>query len=79
MLVGLAWADRQTAKAVSLGAFDKGLIAETCGQYQHVLKLIPPLTITDEDLMAGLNILADTIKDVRQANGKSPVPAMSVA
>jgi diaminobutyrate-2-oxoglutarate transaminase len=79
MLVGLTWADRQTAKAISLGAFDKGLIAETCGQYQHVLKLIPPLTITDEDLMAGLNILADTIKDVRQANGKSPVPAMSVA
>ena len=36
--------------------FDNGLLIGPCGTEGRVLKLIPPLTIPDEDLDAGLDI-----------------------
>ena len=45
-------ADKITAKA-----FENGLVIETSGQDGEVVKCLCPLTITDEDLIEGLDIL----------------------
>ncbi|MDN3520871.1 diaminobutyrate--2-oxoglutarate transaminase [Halomonas ramblicola] len=50
-------ADRITAKA-----FENGLVIETSGQDGEVVKCLCPLTITDEDLLEGLDILEASAK-----------------
>ncbi len=51
-------ADRITAKA-----FEKGLIIETSGQDGEVVKCLCPLTIPDEDLLEGLDLLEESVKE----------------
>ena len=48
-------ADR--ANAVIADARGRGLILLACGLYGNVIRLHVPLTISDEDLEAGLDIL----------------------
>ncbi|UYG09534.1 diaminobutyrate--2-oxoglutarate transaminase [Halomonas sp. M4R1S46] len=50
-------ADKITAKA-----FENGLVIETSGQDGEVVKCLCPLTITDEDLLEGLDILEASAK-----------------
>jgi len=64
MLRGLRWADRDVASAISRNAFGRGLIAETCGARNDVLKLLPPLLIEPGELNTGLTILEDSLRDV---------------
>ncbi|WP_327370935.1 diaminobutyrate--2-oxoglutarate transaminase [Streptomyces sp. NBC_01217] len=42
------------ARAVCAAAFDNGLLMETSGAADDVVKLLPPLTISDDDLSEGL-------------------------
>ena len=46
------------AKQISKRAFELGLIAETAGAEDQIVKLLPPLTITFEELNLGLDILS---------------------
>jgi diaminobutyrate-2-oxoglutarate transaminase len=46
--------------------FKDGLIIAACGTGGRVLKLIPPLTIPEEDLFAGLNILIKATRSVME-------------
>ena len=62
LMQGLAFADAEEAGRVSQRAFGLGLIAETCGGNNEVLKLLPPLTITDDALEAGLDILSAAVR-----------------
>ena len=41
--------------------FKNGLIVERAGRNNSVVKLMPALTIDDETLIKGLNILKETI------------------
>jgi diaminobutyrate-2-oxoglutarate transaminase len=59
---GLAFAQPRDAQAVRARAFELGLIVETCGSSDQVIKLLPPLTIADEDLTDGLGLLADAVE-----------------
>jgi 4-aminobutyrate aminotransferase / (S)-3-amino-2-methylpropionate transaminase / 5-aminovalerate transaminase len=45
--------------AVATAAREKGVIVLTCGTYGNVLRFLPPLTISDELLNEGLDVLAD--------------------
>ena len=64
MFVGLAFEQEpELATAVSRRAFEKGLIVETCGSRDHVLKLLAPLTIEDHVLDEGLMLLEQAICD----------------
>jgi len=42
----------------------------TYGKYGNVLRIAPPLTIPEEDLERGLEIIEESVKDV--LNGKVP-------
>lgn len=52
------------ANAVSKKAFSHGLIAETCGPRDQVLKILPPLIIEDDLLHEGLNIIEQCVAEV---------------
>ena len=45
--------------AVATAAREQGVIVLTCGTYGNVLRFLPPLTISDELLNDGLDVLAD--------------------
>ncbi|GAA4425787.1 aspartate aminotransferase family protein [Georgenia halophila] len=61
MMQGLDTGDGAFAKRVQAAAFDAGLLIGPCGTGGQVIKLIPPLTIPDDDLELGLDRLDKAI------------------
>ncbi|MFB8282733.1 diaminobutyrate--2-oxoglutarate transaminase [Nocardia colli] len=61
---GLAFDDASLAGKVCQSAFDRGLLVETSGAVGEVVKLMPPLTITDAEIGHGLGLLADAVTEV---------------
>jgi diaminobutyrate-2-oxoglutarate transaminase len=64
MAWGLAFDDGNLASKVSATAFEAGLLVETAGPRGQVVKLLPPLTISDAELDEGLSILDGAIRTV---------------
>ncbi len=54
MLQGVAWSDHAFARGIARRALESGVIVETCGAWDHVLKIMPPLTIPEAALCDGL-------------------------
>lgn len=50
--------DAALTRAVAVAAHQQGVIVLTCGTYGNVLRLLPPLTISDALLTEGLDVLA---------------------
>ena len=44
--------------------FATGLVIERAGRQDHVLKIMPALTISDEELMEGMNIIEAAVKKI---------------
>ncbi|MCG5548700.1 diaminobutyrate--2-oxoglutarate transaminase [Halorhodospira halochloris] len=59
-------ADAEIAGTVSEVAFENGMIIETSGPEDDVLKLLPPLIISDEDLNIGLEIIDQAVGEALQ-------------
>ncbi len=51
------------AKATTAAAFEKGLLLLACGLDGNVIRLLPPLTATDEELERGLTLLEEALGD----------------
>jgi len=64
LMRGLVWNDRTVAPRVSRAAFKLRLLVETSGAHGHVLKIMPPLTIPDDELLRGLDILDAALGEV---------------
>jgi len=47
----------ELARSISAAAFDHGLILETCGNQDHVVKFLPPLIIEPDELAHGLDMV----------------------
>jgi diaminobutyrate-2-oxoglutarate transaminase len=58
LIQGLAFEDHSAAGRIAREAFRSGLIIETSGPRDEVLKVLPPLTITRDELVEGLDIIA---------------------
>ncbi len=58
MVQALEFAEPENATKVAQLAYDEGLLVETAGPLDQVIKLLPPLTTTIEELDRGLDILA---------------------
>lgn len=71
LIRGLEFADPTVASQISRESFARGLLIETAGSQDQVLKLLPPLTIEEQDLMAGLDVIEESmhtvLSQVRQA------------
>lgn len=61
---GNAEPDAELAKALCAGAHAAGVIVLSCGTFGNVLRFLPPLTISDELLDEGLDVLALVLKDL---------------
>lgn len=57
LLQGLAGVDLDVAKRISKESFARGLIVETSGAHDEVLKVMPTLVGDDETLLRGLDII----------------------
>ncbi|MFC7467479.1 diaminobutyrate--2-oxoglutarate transaminase [Actinomadura keratinilytica] len=60
---GMEFADKSRAGAVSKRAFELGLLVETSGPESEVVKLLPPLTVSPDELDEGLRILARAVRE----------------
>lgn len=64
MMQGIAFADSSMASRISMAAFERGLIVETSGARDDVLKLLPPLTVSGDEIDQALTILNAVIDDL---------------
>lgn len=65
LMRGLAFASPELARRVSSAAFELGLLVETAGSEDEVVKLMPPLTVTEPEIDEGLALLAEAVESVR--------------
>jgi len=62
MIHGLEFGDGERAKRAAKEAFERGLIVATCGTGGSVVKVMAPLTIEQETLDEGLDILEQAVE-----------------
>ncbi|MBO0854596.1 MAG: diaminobutyrate--2-oxoglutarate transaminase [Nocardia sp.] len=68
LVQGLVFEDSSEAGKVASISFEQGLLVETSGADDQVVKLLPPLTITDDELDHGLAILDRAVAMARGGN-----------
>jgi diaminobutyrate-2-oxoglutarate transaminase len=66
LIYGLELPEKNFASEVSNKCFKKGLIIELAGALDQVVKFLPPLTIKEEILNEGLDIIDESIDEVLQ-------------
>src|SRR5438270_16154 len=57
------------AKAATAAAFARGLLLLACGLDGNVIRLLPPLTASDEELERGLSLLEEALGDAGAGSG----------
>lgn len=65
----VASADNNIANEISAKAFENGVIIETSGARDEVLKLLPALTIEDDQLKKGLEAIERSVAEVLEEKG----------
>jgi diaminobutyrate-2-oxoglutarate transaminase len=55
--------DKERANRVARRAFELGLLIETSGPESEVVKLLPALTVTADELDEGLSVLARSVRE----------------
>jgi diaminobutyrate-2-oxoglutarate transaminase len=73
LIYGVAFDDAALASQVSQACFDAGMVVETAGMDDQVLKLLPSLTISDEDLTLGLDTIEKSLAMVLRRNASHSV------
>ncbi|WP_440899348.1 diaminobutyrate--2-oxoglutarate transaminase [Actinosynnema sp.] len=61
---GVAFREPDAARRVAAEAFARGLLVETSGSLDEVVKLLPPLTSTNDELEEGLAVLDEAVAAV---------------
>jgi 4-aminobutyrate aminotransferase len=61
LMIGIELLDKAAADAVTARCLADGVIVLACGPDENILRLIPPLTITDAELSRGLDVLIAAI------------------
>ena len=59
----LAEQSADASRAVTASARERGLVLLSCGLYGNVIRLLPPLSATDDELERGLGILDEALGD----------------
>lgn len=62
LMVGVEATSAEVCARVQRRCLDDGLLVLTCGPAEDVLRLIPPLTLTDDELAEGLSILSRALQ-----------------
>jgi len=56
--------DPTLTKAIAAEAFSRGVVILTCGSYGNVIRLLPPLVISEELLIEGITVLTDIVREL---------------
>lgn len=64
MFQGINCVNGEIAEKITKRAFKDNLILETSGADDHVVKLLCPLTISDDNLKKGIDIIENSVKEV---------------
>lgn len=62
-IYGLEWPTAEIAKNISKISFHNGLIIETVGPNESVLKIMPALTMSETEIFAGIEIIEASINE----------------
>jgi 4-aminobutyrate aminotransferase/(S)-3-amino-2-methylpropionate transaminase len=62
-MIGVELAGKAVTEAVCAACLDAGVIVLSCGPEENVLRLVPPLTISDEEMDLGLDVLCGAISE----------------
>ncbi|MFD6517056.1 diaminobutyrate--2-oxoglutarate transaminase [Rhodococcus sp. NPDC060176] len=71
LINGLVFSSAVQARAVCKAAFEVGLLLESAGRNGEVVKLMPPLTITNAEVARGLALLREAIASVFDTSGRT--------
>ncbi len=63
---GLAFSQPELASKACAAAFERGLLMETSGPNDEVMKIMPPLTITQAELDEGLAVVGEAVRAVTE-------------
>ena len=77
LIHGLVCVRPELAGRIASAAFERGLLVETAGPEDEVVKLLPPLTIDDAALGLGLERLAEAAEAALGATSGSATPAQA--
>jgi diaminobutyrate-2-oxoglutarate transaminase len=75
-MMGLEFARPEQAALASKELFKRGIVIETCGERDRVLKFLPPLIISNDELLFALGELSATLAGILskpQTGGRSPL------
>jgi len=75
MIQGITFEDPDLAGAISSACFDLGVVIETAGHGDEVLKFLPALTMPDTTLQRGLDLIERCIRDVVSERVAEPAVA----
>jgi 4-aminobutyrate aminotransferase len=64
LMVGVELADKAVTDAVCAACLAAGVIVLACGPDENVLRLVPPLTVGDDEIDHGLAVLTEAIRGV---------------
>jgi diaminobutyrate--2-oxoglutarate aminotransferase len=78
MIQGLVFTNPVQAGELSAAAFERGVILETSGPRDEVAKLMPPLTIENEVLLAGLDRIEAALQGMLDAEDNATLIEASV-
>ncbi|MER2497092.1 diaminobutyrate--2-oxoglutarate transaminase [Vibrio neptunius] len=70
MMIGIECCNGHLASEVAKTCFNNGLVIETAGPNNEVIKFFAPLTITKSELKQGLDIFQNAVEIVRQQQFK---------
>ena len=66
LMRGIEAKNAELTDAITSRAFEKGLIIETSGPNDEVIKCLMPLTTSEDDLKKGARILAESVDEIMQ-------------
>jgi len=72
MFQGINCVNGELAEKITRSAFKQGLIIETSGAEDHVVKLLCPLIISEENLTRGIDIIENTMRKVCASEDSIP-------
>jgi diaminobutyrate-2-oxoglutarate transaminase len=78
MMRGINVGSGDVAGEITSTCFAAGLIIETSGAHDEIVKVLAPLTIDDAVLEAGLDILEEAVAEAMPPV-RQPLPSMNVA
>ncbi|MCC6029875.1 MAG: aspartate aminotransferase family protein [Candidatus Korarchaeum sp.] len=62
---------KKVAEMVKWALFDRGLLAIQVGRHHNVIKLTPPITITEEQMDEAIRIIEDSLNEVKRVRRDS--------